>query len=817
MLKNYFKLAFRQLWRNRLFTLLNVGGLSIGLAACWMIFQLVNFELNFDTDHPQADRIYKVVSHFTFEGEESGNAGTPKPLAAALRREVGGIDLTVGLYSQWMSTLQVQQPSGKLQVFNDIENVVATTDDYFRLVPYQWLAGTPTRVLTEPNQAVLTKSRADKYFPGLSPEQIVGSTLNYRDTMAVTVTGIVADISSSTSFTGKEFISLATIQKGKLAEQFASAWGSTNSNDQVYLLLNENADLEKLSQTINALSTKNSKADIEKWGDFGRKHELVPLAEVHFATEYQGRDRTVDKKVLYGLLGLAAFLLILAVINYINLTTAQVPQRAREIGVRKALGSSRTHLMANFLGETFLVTILACGVAYGWILAFWTSFRELFPEELTLNQNPMQSLLFVALLVLVVSILSGWYPGVLITRFQPTQVLRGQLSFSMGQNRFTFRKILIVFQFVIAQGFIIGAIILNQQLHFALEKDLGFDREAVLTFHVPYRLLEAPAYRDKHLTLKQELKRFPEVERVSLGDSPFTNSFSSNSHMYAGPKGEVERNLYLKHVDTELLDTYGMKLIAGRNLLPSDTTTEYVLNETAVKAFGFESPPAAIGKFLTENGGGGPIQIVGVVSDFHSATLDEAISPLALTTQRDRTGTFNVKLASREPSDWQAAIRKMDARWKSTYPDAPFEYTFYDDMIENYYESERTLSKIINLATAVAILISCLGLFGLATLTAYQRTKEIGVRKVLGASVYGIVGLLSTDFLLLVVIALVIASPIAWYFMEQWLNNFVYRISIGWWNFILAGGLALLIALVTVSYQAIKAALMNPVKSLRSE
>jgi ABC-type antimicrobial peptide transport system permease subunit len=763
---------------------------------------------NFNNDHPQADRIYKVVSHFIFEGEESGNAGTPKPLAAALRGEVGGIGLAVGLYSQWMSTLQVQQPSGKLQVFNDIENVVATTDDYFRLVPYQWLAGTPNKVLTEPNQVVLTKSRADRYFPGLSPEQILGSTLNYRDTIAVTVTGIVADASTSTSFTGKEFLSLTTIQKGKLAEQFASSWGSTNSNDQVYVLLNENTDVQKVSQTINALSTKYSKADVEKWGDYGREHKLIPLAEVHFATEYQGRDRTVDKKVLYGLLGLAVFLLVLAVINYINLTTAQVPQCAREIGVRKALGSSRTHLMVNFFGETFLVTSLACGVAYVWMLAFWTSFRELFPEELTLNQNPVQSLLFMAVLVLVVSVLSGWYPGVLITRFQPTQVLRGQLSFSIGQNRFTFRKILIVFQFVIAQGFIIGAIILNQQLHYALEKDLGFDREAILTFHVPYRLLESQAYQSKHLT---------EVEHVSLGDSPFTNSFTSNSHMYAGPKGEIERNLYQKYVDTELLDTYGMKLIAGRNVVPSDTVKEYVLNEIAVKAFGFASPLAAIGKFLTENGEGRPIQIVGVVSDFHSATLDEAISPLALTTQKDRTGTFNVKLASRKPSDWQAGIQKMESSWKSTYPDAPFEYTFYDDMIENYYESERTLSKIINLATAVAILISCLGLFGLAALTAYQRTKEIGIRKVLGASVYGIVGLLSTDFLLLVFIALLIASPIAWYFMEQWLNNFVYRITISWWSFMLAGGLALLIALVTVSYQSIKAALMNPVKSLRFE
>ena len=816
MIRNYFKIAFRQLWRNRLFTLLNVIGLSIGLAACWLIFQLVSFELDFDKGHPEGDRIYKVVTRFTFEGEESGNAGAPKPMADALRREAGGIELAVGLYSQWISTLEVQLPSGKMQVFNDVENVVATTNEYFQLVPYKWLAGAPRQALSEPNQVVLTQSRAQKYFPELSPEQILGRTLNYKDTVAVTVTGVIADLGTSTSFTGKEFMSLATIRKGKLADQFLSAWGSTNSNDQIYILINESTDIGQLSETVNALSAHYSKAEMEKWGDFDRKHELVPLAEVHFANDYQGRDRTVAKKVLYGLLGLAVFLLSLAVINYINLTTAQAPQRAREIGVRKALGSSRTHLLTSFLGETFLVTTLACGLAYVWILTIWTNFRELFPEELVLNQHPLRSILFVSILILVVSVLSGWYPGWLITRFQPVQVLRGQVSFSIGPNRFSFRKILIVFQFVIAQGFIIGALILNQQLHFAFEKDLGFDREAVVTFRVPYRLLESPVFGTKHLTLKQEFQRIPEVDRVSLGDSPFTNSFSSNSHTYSAPEGKVERVLYQKYVDTDLLETYGMKLMAGRNLLPGDSIREYLLNETAVKAFGFKNPESALGKFLTETGGVGPVQVVGVVADFHSATLDEAISPLALTTQPDKTGTFNVKLTGK-PSDWQAGIQKMETSWKSTYPGTPFEYTFYDDMIETFYESERILSKIINLATAVAILISCLGLFGLATLTAFQRTREIGVRKVLGASVVSIVSLLSADFLLLVFIALLIASPVAWYLMEEWLSNFVYRIPLSWWNFALAGGFALLIALLTVSYQAIKAALMNPVESLRSE
>ncbi len=422
-----------------------------------------------------------------------------------------------------------------------------------------------------------------------------------------------------------------------------------------------------------------------------------------------------------------------------------------------------------------------------------------------------------AVLLVGVSLLAGWYPSLLITRFQPTQVLRGQVSLKVGKNTFSLRKSLIVFQFVIAQAFVIGAIIMNQQLHFALEKDLGFDKEAVITFRVPYDLWQKDANSEKHFGLKDKFKRLIEVDKVSLGNPPFSQSFSSNVTTYNGPKGEVKFQLYRKSVDIDMLDTYNIKLIAGRNLLfsESDTVREYVINETAVREFGFEGPQDALGKFLTV--GDYSVPIVGVVGDFHAAKMSRKIDPLAFTTYKDKTGTFNIKLASNQPADWQAGIQKMEKLWKSTYPDLPFEYQFYDDKIADYYESERRMAKIINLSTGIAILISCLGLFGLATLTAFQRTKEIGVRKVLGASISGIVAMLSKDFVALVLIALVIASPIAWYFMNEWLADFAYHIDISWWVFVLAGATALAIALLTVGYQAVKAALMNPVESLRSE
>ena len=814
MLPNSLKLAFRQLWRNRLFTTLNVLGLSIGLAACWMIFQLVSYEFSFDADQPNRDRIYKVVSHFDFAGQKQGNPGVPKPMANAIREEIGGVEKVVGLYSQYVSSLQVPQPSGKPLVLEGAGGVLATTAEYFELVPYDWLAGMPTNSLVEPNEVVLTQSSAEKYFPNLKPEQMLGKTILYWDTLAVKVTGVVADLGPSTSFTGKEFLSLPTVQQGDQKRNFTEGWGGTSSDDQVYILREPNADEAKLAADINALVLKKAKATVEKSGGTSAKYELIPLAEEHFNKFYEARNRAADKNILFSLMGLAGFLLALAVVNYVNLTTAQIPQRAREIGIRKTLGSSVSGLIGHFLGETLLVTLLACGLAYVWTAMFRSSLGDLFPEGLDLYPSTLPTLGFMVLLIVVVSLMAGWYPSLLITRFQPTQVLRGQVSLNIGKNQFSLRKSLIVFQFVIAQAFVIGAIITNQQLHFALEGDLGFDREAVLTFHAPYKLTQQEAYRDKHFALKEEIKRLPEVDRVSLGSMPFSTGFASATMAYESPKGKVERNVYLKHGDTDLLNTYGMKLVAGRQLLPSDTIREYVVNETAVREFGFQSPQEAVGKFI---GGSKPIPIVGVVADFHASTFDRKIDPLAFATQKKISASFNIKLASNKPADWQVGIQKMEKLWKSTYPDTPFEYKFYDDMIAQYYESERRMAKIVNLSTGIAILISCLGLFGLATLTAFQRTKEIGVRKVLGASIASIVGMLSKDFVVLVVIALVIASPIAWYFMDQWLADYAYKVDISWWVFALAGATAVVIALLTVGYQSVRAALMNPVESLRSE
>ena len=814
MLRNYLKIALRQLWRNRLFAGLNMVGLSIGLSACWVIYRLVSFEFSFDTQNPNRDRIVRVVSRFVFDGKEQGNPGTPMPMADAVRREVAGIERVVPVRGQWIEKVQIPQKTGKFIDFDEVDNMVSTDTNYFSLVPYQWLAGNPHRALSQPKQVVLTQSRAARYFPGLLPRQVFGKTVVYNDTLTVQVVGVVEDLPYASDFAGNEFLSLSTLKPSTNPDE----WGSTNSDAQLYLLLNPNADPARIDAQINALSKKNSAETIKKWGNFHRWHLLQPLADLHFGVDYKDRKNPVNKNVLFGLIGLALFILTLAIINYVNLASAQVPKRAREIGIRKTLGSRQWPLIVQFLGETAAITLLAFGLAYGLSRLIFATFADLIPEGIATHENWLAIALFLLLLLVGVTLLAGLYPGWLIARLQPVAVLRGQTGYTTTErhNRLTLRKSLIVFQFFIAQFFIVGALIVNQQLQYSLRADMGFARDAVLTVSVPWKILRTDS-TTKRFTLKQELQKLPGVAGVSLGNQPASDSYSSNVHDFVGKKGKVSVNIFRKYADTDYLNLYKIPLLAGRNILPSDTVREYVINETAAKALGFDRLQEAVGAFLKENGGEKTVPIVGVVRDFHSRSFREKIQPIALMTDRESLSTFNIKLASSQPDDWQKTIADLSAVWKRFYPDAPFDYQFYDQTMETFYKQDRQLAKVINLATIIAVLISCLGLFGLATLTAHQRIKEIGIRKVLGASVAGVVALLSKDFVKLVLVAILMASPLAWWAVTTYLQRFAYRIDVSGWVFLGAGGLAILIALLTVSFQAVKAALVNPVKSLRSE
>ena len=807
MISNYIKTTLRHLWRNRLFTALNVLGLAIGISACWVVYRIVDYEMSFDQSHPDAERIYQIVGRFKADGQESGFGGVPLPLAPMLSEGISGVELVAPIYDQYIETLTVPAAGNLPEKKVEDPRVVATRAPYFDMVPYHWLAGSKQGALDAPNKVVLTESRAAEYFPGLKPDDILGKTLQY-DTVARTVTGVLADLDYPSSFEEKEFIMVPTV------EWTSDNWIGSNSAHIVFIKTSPGTAIQPI---VDFATNKRLEfaGELQKEYGFESWFDAIPLTEKHFAAEYATSSRSASMNVLYGLMGIGGFLLILACINYINLSTAQVPQRAKEIGVRKTLGGTPRTLIGNFLIETLAIAAAALLLAIPTTRLFMVVFPEFIPEGMQTFANPMGLALFLVALLFAITLAAGIYPAWLITKVRTVQVLKGHGEKMVVGARLNFRKALIVFQFVIAQVFIVSALIIGQQLNYTLNKDLGFSHDAVVNIGMPYRS-DQGADVDPFI-YKRALLQHAEIPAVALGHEPLNNNHWGTDFRYAADTGEVRVNMPRKYIDADYLNLYQLKLLAGTNIQQTDTLRDLLINDAARKALGFKTPEAAIGHRVSM-GGRNSYPIVGVVADFHQKDFHVQIEPLALgaTNVRSSLQTFNIKLPA-DRKQWQKALSTMEQEWKAIYPNAPFEYEFNDERIANLYESEHRMAKLISLATGVTILVSCLGLFGLATLTAFQRTKEIGIRKVLGATVSGIVGLLSRDFIKLVLIAIIIASPIAWWAMNKWLEDFAYRIDIQWWMFAVAGMTAVVVALLTVSWQAIRAAVANPVDSLRDE
>ena len=811
-----FKNIFRHLWHQRLFTLLNVVGLAIGISACWIIYGIASYEYSFDSRLPDKEHTYRLVTGFIFDEKESYNGGVSAPLYPEIRKQVTGVERVVPVFGRWINSVLVPAENNKPPfLVEDPQDIVATDTNYFTMVPYRWLAGNKSAAFDAPENVVLTESRARQYFGNGSPADMIGKTLTYSDTIVKKVSGIVKDLDYPTEFIAKEFFTL----EPKVYE--LNEWTNTNGSDKVYFQTSKNADTSKILAQITDIVEAKVKAFHEQrkpgW-KFTRWYELMSLPDSHFSTHInEQNNHKASKPVLLGLIGLGGFLLLLACINYINLATAQIPQRRKEIGVRKTLGSGRGQLMSQVFFETFVTVVIAAIFS---LLFTWLGFRlltDIVPEgsgEYAKRPGVFGVLL---MLVLTVTAISGLYPAWLIAKVQPITIIRGVTAFNGISKGLSPRKVLIVLQFVIAQVFIVCAMIMGTQLSYTLKKDMGFDRDAVLLVDVSWKLLHKKGNETKHFALASELSRNPGIGLLSLGRPPMTNNYSSSQYQYVRSEHEVpvSRQVFRKEVDTNYLNLYNIKLLAGRNLTGSDTTNEFVINETAVKAFGFRSPHDALGKMIGQTGFMHPV--VGVVQDFHLQDFHTTIDPVALMSNKRNTSTFNIKLKGRDTKQWQTTIRAIENEWYRFYPPGTFSYKFYDETLEAMYKDERNTSTLINLATIVSIIISCLGLFGLATLTAFQRNKEIGIRKILGASMTGSIRMLSADFVRLIIIALLIASPVAWWGMNKWLEDFAYRIDIQLWFFALAGIAAIFIALLTVSYQSVRAALANPVSALRTE
>lgn len=807
MIKNYLRTTFRHLWRNRLFTALNVLGLAIGISACWLVCRIISYELSYDKGIPEAAHIHQVISRDKGE-KEGGFPGVPLGLAPLLAAHAPEDVLVVPTYDQSFERLQIAQEgeTEPLQIENP-DKILSTRSDYFKLLPYKWIAGDQTTAFLNPHSIVLTEKRAKAYFPALDPATIIGKTI-FADTTQFLVTGVVRDLPFPSTFHGQVFMPISAKDWTDL--NWTSLWSARN----IYIKTKNQAALQRLLDVAQAEYDKTGALEHAKYGSTIIFTSFA-IRNKHFTRQYDTNGTSTDKKVLYGLAAIGGFLLILACINYINLSTALIPQRTKEIGIRKTLGAKPIYLTANFLIETLIITLLALIVSWPLVVLFQEVFPIFIPKDLSDFDAYGTVALFLFALLLLITFVSGSYPAYLINMVRSIETLKKGTATKKGGSRLSLRKSLIVFQFVIAQFFIIGVVIIEQQLNFTLKSDLGFAHDAVINIQMPYK-----SYQNSHVNpflYKAALLKHSEIAGIALGHEPLNNSHWGSVYYFLRDTGRVQFNTPRKYIDEDYLAVYQIPLLAGRNIHATDTMREVLINEAALKALNFTSPAEAIDQHLigTNNE---ILSIVGVFKNFNQKSLRTEIEPLLLgsSNKRELLHTFNIKL----PNDrklWSRSIAIMKQEWKTFYPNAPFEYSFNDDRIKNLYETEYRTSKLIGLATGVTILISCLGLFGLATLTAFQRTKEIGIRKVLGATVSNIVTLLSKEFVRLVMVALLLATPIAWWAMNKWLESFAYKIEIQWWTFAITGLSTVFIALLTVGYQAVKAALANPVESLRNE
>jgi len=818
MLKNYFRAAWRNLQHNKVFSGINIIGLSIGISASLVIYLIVSYHMSFDRGHRDGDRIYRVVTDYDFSGTAMHNKGVTFPMGGAIQKDLTGFDAVVPFFiiNNGKISVDTAGRSGA-GVFKAQDHMMYAGANYFQLIAYDWLAGSPAAALSQPFQVVLTESRARLYFPGLSQDAIIGRKLYFDDSVGTTVTGIVKDLPYHTAFSGKVFFSWTTFTSTSLKQPQLDNWGGTTSNSQLFVKLSPGHSVAQTEANINALYRKYAGYDPKSTNK--TSYLLQPLSDLHFSTTYRNffdGDPSVSKSTIRGLLIVAVLLLLLACINFINLTTAQSVRRAKEIGIRKTIGGSRGQLVLQFFGETFLLTLAAVILSILFAPLLFKVFADFIPKGLQVDHLMQPHILIFAFILLIgVSLLSGFYPALILSSYRPIMVLKSHLPSDNGTDRRQWlRKTLTVGQFVIAQVFIIGALLVGKQINYVLNKDLGFRKDAIVYFETNRQ----DTVRNHRSMLMQKLRAIPGIAMVSLSsDIPSSNGVWSSDMKYSDGKKEYKGVVQLKGADTNYMRLYQMKLLAGRELPASDTVNALIINETYLHTLGFKFPQEAIGKTIKWNNEQ-IAPVVGVVADFYQESLYKPISPLAICSQLSNEYTISVALAPGSTGEsLKTIIARMKKAWTEVYPEDNFDYRFQDETLVEFYQGEQDTAKLLNWATGLMIFISCLGLLGLVIHVTNQRTKEIGIRKILGATVSQLVVLLSTDFLKLVCWGFLIAAPLAWWGGHAWLENFAYRTGFSWWIFI-AGGLRMAgIAIVILLLRTVKAAAANPVDNLRTE
>lgn len=793
MFQAYLKTGWRNLRKNKVFSVINILGLTFGIACCMMIFLFLLNEFSADNFHKNGKNMYRVMRGFEVNGDKQWAPYLSGPYGPALLNDFSG---------QLKTAVRVRTTSGLISFddkgYNE-KKLIMADENFFDLFSFPLVKGNMASVLKEPGSIVLTETTAKKYFGDEDP---MGKVVQFNKRLSLKVTGVAKDVPLNSHLNFDVVLPISIIAK----EDWFNVW--INNNQFVYVQLNNAADKATLEKQFPAFMEKYMGADMKR---FGTKFDLKlnPLEDIYFEAAGAFDDvRHGDRTVVYVFLSIAVLILLVACINFTNLSTVRAIERSREVGVRKVLGALRFDLVRQFIGESILLACISCLLAIGLVHLLMPWYNQLLGYSLTVSWNTPAIYGFLVGVVLLVGLLAGSYPALVLSAFSPVQALKGKLR--LGKGGAFFRQGLVVVQFSISVFLIIGTIVIVSQMRYVKSKELGFDKEHIVLVPVS----NGEIY-DNRWTFKNELKQNRHIADVSILSGAPGGFHDIHNFEVEGGNNQIIK-LRTEFADFEMVPTLGLKVIAGRNLsaqYPTDTASSVLINRKAATTLGY-TPEQAIGKWIRNTIRDDARRlIVGVIEDYNFRSLKEEVDPLVISPSEDHR-VIAIRLKPGNVPDALAAIKAEYTKLVSVYP---FEYDFLDQQFDASYKTDERQQTVLTVFSGLAIFIACLGLFGLASFAAARRTKEIGVRKVLGSSVPGIIMLLSKDLLKPVLLAILIAFPIGYYAMHNWLQTFAYRIDIQWWIFILAGCIAASIALFTVGFQALKAALINPVKSLRNE
>ena len=815
MLRSYFKISMRSLSAHKGNSFINVFGLVIGIAAALVILTIIRYELSFDRFHTNSDRIYRVVTVSHPDGEPKYSPGVSYPLPEALKNEISSIENITALHYHRELQVDVLDTQGfTLKKFQESNGCALVEPSFFRVFDFQgtnfkWVAGNPETALKEPFAIVLTRSMAEKYFATLD---VLGQTLKIEQQLDFKVTGVIEDLPPNSDFPFTVLLSYSTFYKIQ-ENEMKNDWRSVANVNQCFITLPEVVEKEEMEKQIDRVYAAHVPEEVAKAQQF----KLQPLKEMHQDNRFGNFNlRTVNKAMLWSLSLTGIVLLLIACINYVNLATAQSTLRSREIGIRKVLGSRRRQLIFQFLCEAFLIALFASIIA---ILVAQLIITHLQPFINIETQNYLFLDWFVlkslSIILPTITLLAGFYPAMVVSGFDPVNAIKNKLT-TPGAGAYL-RKALVVAQFTVTQIFIIGTFVVLNQMDFFRNVDLGFDKEGIINVNLPNN------YEGRLKTLQDKLQSIASISQVSISSS--TPSGLRRASWFTGiRRKEVDPNNAIgceyQSIDPAYLNLYGIKLIAGRNFSPDDSSGYLIINQTLAAKAGFASPEESIGREMVLDSK--PYTVIGVVTDFHSRSLKEDIDKVAFAVHPHmyRLANIKVNLNQRTASSsgqFQPILDQIEAAWTTTFSETVFDYRFLDENINAFYQQEIRISKLLQIFSGVLLIIGCLGLYGLISFVVNRKLKEVAVRKVFGASMVHIMGLISRDYLKLILLAFLLAVPISYYYMEQWLSTFVYRIEISWWIVALPGLMVLMVALIAVSGQLLKAARSNPANNLKYE